>query len=363
MPLCSKSGEVKYVRKVRFISYPAGVYDPGTRYTCTSAAGPFVELDGQYYAMYKEGTWLGSSIGRTPKEDYAQYGKNATWQLMDKYKAIVTEMLFADYAKLGSAVFLDDYMFSQYGVNASGASTNAYQNFNPATLGQSGCKFTPNLYIDWVKGQIVSNIGKFKGDITATSGKIGGWSISGNDLVCSGYNTRILVEASGSRFMRINAEEKIMCYIRSDSSTGISVAVYGNTTDSIGIKALCNAQGSGYAIKGYGNVLLEARQGEYIELHGCAYNMRKVSSTSSLQTNDDYIEFTNAKAITFDMTVNRKSCKRIYMKKVTTGADVTLKGSFRNPDGVGVTTNLTIGDEKSRIFLFNGTYWVQFYCG
>lgn len=167
MPLCTKTGEVKFVMKARFISYPAGVYDSGTKYTCTEMAGPFVECNGQFYSMSRVGTWLGTNEGRTPQQDYAQYGKSAMWQLMDKYKAIITEMLFADYAKLGSAVFLDDYMFSQYGVNASGASTNAYQNFNPATLGQSECKFTPNLYIDWYRGYIEALTGTFKGSIHA----------------------------------------------------------------------------------------------------------------------------------------------------------------------------------------------------
>ena len=49
------------------------------------------------------------------------------------------------------------------------------------------------------------------GKITATSGKIGGWSISSNNLVCSGFNTKINVEASGGRFMRINDSEDTMC--------------------------------------------------------------------------------------------------------------------------------------------------------
>ena len=75
-------------------------------------------------------------------------------------------------------------------------------------------------------GIVAKNV-DLSGKITATSGKIGGWSISGNNLECEGFDTKILVEASGTRFMRINAEEKIMCYVRSDESTGISIAVYG----------------------------------------------------------------------------------------------------------------------------------------
>ena len=203
------------------------------------------------------------------------------------------------------------------------------------------------------------------GKITATSGKIGGWSISGNNLECAGFDTKILVEASGTRFMRINAEEKIMCYVRSDESTGMSIAVHGNTDDAVGLKVRCNAKGEGYAIKSYGNVLLDAREGECVELYGLTVNVRKVDNSSNfaLQTNDDFIEFNNASAMLFNMSSNSKKGKIIYMKKISAGNDVTLTGGFRNPDGVGVSTTLTISDEKSRIFVYDGNYWVQFYCG
>lgn len=165
--IASKTSLVKFERKTRFISYPAGRYDPNTSYVCTESAGPFIEQDGQYYAMSKVGEWLGASVGRTPKEDYAMYGNKATWILMDKYKAVILEMLFADYAKLGSAVFLGDYMFSQYGIDSNSQDTESYHNFNPGMLGEEDCPFTPNLYIDWFKGYIEAMDGKFKGDIIA----------------------------------------------------------------------------------------------------------------------------------------------------------------------------------------------------
>ena len=165
--------------------------------------------------------------------------------------------------------------------------------------------------------------------------------------------------------MRINAEEKIMCYVRSDESTGISIAVYGNTNDAIGLNVLCNSMGKGYAIYSRGNVMLNAREGERVELYGLTVNVRKVNNSSNfaLQTNDDFIEFNNASAMSFNMSSNSRKGKIIYMKKISVGNNVTLTGGFRNSDGVGVSTTLTIGDEKSRIFVHDGNYWVQFYCG
>ena len=203
------------------------------------------------------------------------------------------------------------------------------------------------------------------GKITATIGKIGGWSIRGNNLECEGFDTKILVEASGTRFMRINAEERIMCYVRSDESTAISIYVYGSTDDAVGLNVRCNSMGKGYAINSYGNVLLNAREGERVELYGLNVNVRKVDNSSNfaLQTNDDFIEFDNSSAMLFNMSSNAKKGKIIYMKKISVGNDVTLTGGFRNSDGVGVSTTLTISDEKSRIFVYDGNYWVQFYCG
>ena len=51
------------------------------------------------------------------------------------------------------------------------------------------------------------------------------------------------------------------------------------------------------------------------------------------------------------------------MKKITAGYNVNLTGGLRDPGSVNVSTTLTIGDEKSRIFLYDGSCWVQFYCG
>ena len=56
------------------------------------------------------------------------------------------------------------------------------------------------------------------GKITATSGKIGGWEISGNNLTCSGYDTQLSVEASGTRFLRINYSPTSMLYLRAEDT-------------------------------------------------------------------------------------------------------------------------------------------------
>lgn len=234
--IASKTTEVKYVRKIRFISYPAGRYDPDTSYVCTEAAGPFVEQDGQYYAMYKEGTWLGSSIGRSPKDDYSMFGTKATWRLMDKYFALIVEMFFADYAKLGSAVFLGDYMFSQYGVT-NGVLNSDYHLFNPDNLDA----FRPNIYIDWLKGYIELNNAMFRGELNIGQGKnilnkdgsgqlAGGnirWDKDGavrfsGDAIWGGT----VIFGSARYSIKINDDGTFLYYIDSDASIGNMIWVH-----------------------------------------------------------------------------------------------------------------------------------------
>ena len=129
--------------------YPAGKYDDLIPYTRTSLSAPMVLCEKLYYLLNKEGTFTGIN----PKEDYAANGKKATWVYMEKVEFAFYEILMANFAKLASAVFFGDYMFSQHGKDASGNATAGYDKFVPTSIGQSGCPFTPNLMMDLLKGE------------------------------------------------------------------------------------------------------------------------------------------------------------------------------------------------------------------
>lgn len=327
--------------------YDRGVYKSGNSYVWNQNRRDKVIclIDGVYY------NFLVKNYGATVTAKPSSAGGDSNWEAMQKYDSIVTDTFFADGANIAGL------MFKLKGYTSAGIPYGEVQSQNTDGHG------TPMLYMNTQTGYFYCSNATVQGAVTATSGKIGGWNINGNNLECSGYNTKILVEASGTRFMRINAEESIMCYLRSDESTGISVSVYGNTDDAIGLNVLCNSKGKGYAIKSFGNAFLNARQGEHVQVYGLSIQVRKVSSSGSLHSNDDFIEFNNTSPITFNMTSNAVTGKVVYLKKITSGADVTLTGSFRNPGDVGTSTSGKIGDEVSRMFVFDGTYWVQFYCG
>lgn len=327
--------------------YDRGVYKSGNSYVWNQNRRDKIiyKIGNTYY------NFLVKNYGATVTAAPTSASGDSNWEAMQKFESIVTDTFFADGANIAGL------MFKLKGYTSAGIPYGEVQSQNTDGNG------TPMLYMNTQTGYFYCSNATVQGAVTATSGKIGGWNINGNNLECSGYNTKILVEASGTRFMRINAEESIMCYIRSDESTGISASVYGSTDSAVGINVLCNSAGKGFAIKSYGNVLLNARQGEHVQVYGLSIQVRKVTASGSLYSNDDFIEFANASAITFNMSTNAVIGKVVYMKKVSTGADVTLVGSFRNPGDVGISTSGRIGDEVSRMFVFDGDYWVQFYCG
>ena len=163
------------------------------------------------------------------------------------------------------------------------------------------------------------------GKITATSGKIGGWSISGNNLVCSGFDTKINVEASGGRFMRINYSEDVMCYIRSDGSTALRLATDGENNNTIGLSVRCNAAGYGKAIEAYGNVTLHARPDESVSIKG----LMLVSTSQDVLRNDDYLLCSGN--ITIKFPTPQSSQGKVYHIRRSSGT-ITLS-SYYIPGG------------------------------
>lgn len=142
--------------------YPAGEWVKGTTYIRTVDSVPFVyykdptsstEDEGQYYILKKEGSLTSNT---PPPEDR---GAGGNWDEMQKYEAIHTKFLMANWAKLGSAkggVFYDRYLFSQYGngnKHYSEFKNNMWDKGYTSDAYLSG-EFVPNMYIDFYRGAI-----------------------------------------------------------------------------------------------------------------------------------------------------------------------------------------------------------------
>lgn len=152
--IAEKKTEVNYrVKPVTRLPYPAGIYSASISYTCSANVAPYVVFqpntsqDAVRYVMNKVGTWLGTEQGITPAEDYAKNGENATWLPFEHFNAIEIELALIQFAKIGQAIFYDQYMFSQNGFDANGDITSDYKDFTP-----SMDKFIPMILFDFLKG-------------------------------------------------------------------------------------------------------------------------------------------------------------------------------------------------------------------
>lgn len=155
------------------IVYPAGIYDATVTYTATDTKAPYVLHGEGYWVMNKTTSWLGTANeNKTPQDNYEEFGDNATWIPMEKFEAIYTKLLIADNGTLGKFVFNGNYMFSQQGVDSSGSSTNAYENFNPSSP-DSG-SFSPNFYINGETGKMVATNATIKGSFEITTSLVEG---------------------------------------------------------------------------------------------------------------------------------------------------------------------------------------------
>lgn len=132
------------------IVYPAGIYDATVTYTATDTKAPYVLYGDTYYVMNVTTSWTGSqNEGKTPADDYEQYGEHATWIPMERFEAIYTKLLIANNGTIGSFVFNGDYMFSQQGMDYLYNEVDNYEDFGNDSI---PFKFTDTSM--WIKSSV-----------------------------------------------------------------------------------------------------------------------------------------------------------------------------------------------------------------
>ena len=108
---------------------------------------------------------------------------------------------------------------------------------------------------------------------------------------------------------------------------------------------------------------MTARSGELVKTVGHAVNMRYVSAATTLTTEDDLLVYTNSSDINVSVpSGNKYAGKILYMKKIGAGA-VTLTGAYFKSQDSQTSTSYRISNSAPRIFIYDGSYWNEFYCG
>lgn len=266
--------------------YPAGFWNADIEYTATDDIAPIVyyEAGSTYYVMRKTAT----IIGVNPMEDYRDNPTTSYWIPFEKYKAIFTEILMANFAKLASAVFYGDYMFSQHGKDADGNDTTNYGLFDPTKIGQSDCPFTPNLLLDLL-------LGKFMGlDVDIQGGKIGDLRVEGNKLSSDDLSSGIEIgsgsegEGGSGRFLRLGGGYNVpLISMRLDRQNPLSNGYRGINIESYGANNIClsllaNA-GSKFAIDSVGPHHFYQRSGEVWDAPGVLWAGR-ISADGTIES-------------------------------------------------------------------------------
>lgn len=131
--------------------YPHGSWAGNIDYTRDKITAPYVEYMGDYYLLTKEGTFTNVLPTNTN-----------VWTKFKNFAFMYTEILLADFAKVGSAIFVGDNMISQHGVDKNGnPSTNYHlypENFIPnydTNLRQGYTNYGRNIRIGTENGQSV----------------------------------------------------------------------------------------------------------------------------------------------------------------------------------------------------------------
>jgi hypothetical protein len=135
-------------------------------------------------------------------------------------------------------------------------------------------------------GALTATGATISGNITATSGSVGGWTISNNSLSCSGTSAKLNVNPSSSSFLNINESPDTLMHIRADGATGVNIY----TQDSNGVCLHMNAQSSGsLAIDSYGSAKIISRATEGTVINGLSDAVVVVTSGGTIGTTSSYI--------------------------------------------------------------------------
>lgn len=288
-----------------------------------------LNADGSGYLANKRITWTASGSGTLANG-------NISWN--------------AD----GSGSIAGGITWTTSGVLSAGS---LLSNGNYWALNQDGSGYLASKNLTWDTSGNLSLIGA----ITAKSGTIGGWKIEDGALSCYAAGTaQLRVEASGTRFLRINeTTNSAMLSVRSDTLTGIYI--YSN--DSTGKCLYITGQNKAMAIESYGNVLLQARVGEKITINGIYLNYALVSSASYIMADYDDLIFPSTPS--YDSTIklptpSEHNGKIIFITNKYRKT-ITLSGSLWN-NGSSKTT-YSWGNGSACVLFCDGAYWHVAHCG
>lgn len=116
--------------------YFADEWASGKEYVLDDTQGPYVlGPDDRFYILTNAANGGDNVTSKGQNPTYGQYQGGAPWSLMtSEHKYYIAEAMFAQFAKLGSAIFNRDWMYSQWGMKGGVVVKDQYQKFSPSFL-------------------------------------------------------------------------------------------------------------------------------------------------------------------------------------------------------------------------------------
>ena len=164
----------------RFYYYD-GYFDSTKEYRASDNQAPYVAFDwddvaivnGQSTRVTRTSYYMLVADTNKPESTYIAprtAAASGVWELMESsFKWLIAEAFFTAFAKLGSAVFIGDWMISQYGTR-NGIESTDYRYFNVSTpMGASSNDFVPYLAIDLMHGKVYMNDADVRGTVRAVN--------------------------------------------------------------------------------------------------------------------------------------------------------------------------------------------------
>ena len=292
--------------------YLAGIFDPAKIYRRDDNVCPVVYYEPN--ANTKEYWYLDAATN----EDSQGYSvppsdtEGNPWKKAENFGLVITEALFASFAKLGSFIVYSDYFFSQYGtliynngetINRTAIDSSNYNtlvggklpytyfdasdpdgNTNPASGSR---KFVPSLYINAKTGRFVGQDCKFT-NMIAVGGTFNNINAVGGtfeDVVVSGLmktpfkqlaGRDVTYETVGQSFYYVKNVYELML-MADETFDGSEVTIWNLSSQTL--KILCNAM-AGFRFRNYELHSVELAPGAFCHLKA----VRSTIVTSAFHT-------------------------------------------------------------------------------
>lgn len=320
--------------------------------------GEVIMLDDTVYM------WCSRVSGNTsvnPKTYIANGTLPRVWAAYQNWPLLCTQMFLAQFAKIGSAVFMGDYMLSQYGKNAGGSVITDYRQFDSSKLGQAGCPFTPRVYVDWKTGKVYMDYAEVAGTINAKDGTIGGFEIHDGYIGAAGSGTfgelsinRNFIRVGDSSCYAFIGAGLLSLFGLTEAAARLENKKTGSMRPNIGAYISVTGIGrTGMDDKtgvSYGNHALYVPKGD---ICGFRLRTRRVNASQTLSLMDSVILCVNSSNITLTLPSGAEDGQMYFIRKRAAG-NITLSGRIQRDFG-NTVSSINIGNQTLCIVIYDQT--------